>query len=98
MAATDDYRAGIAPADELAELLTPGWPASGQNSDVDEVDVAESPELPGADLSVVANPELRAEVVPRQRDEFVCARCHLIQHRGRIALDRDGELICGDCT
>src|ERR671921_2694621 len=40
--------------------------------DEDEVEAAESFELPGADLS---HEELAVEVRPRQEDEFTCMSC-----------------------
>ena len=43
--------------------------------DVDETDLNESLELPGADLS---GEELSVRVLPRQADEFTCSRCFLV--------------------
>jgi hypothetical protein len=63
--------------------------------DVDDGDVAESFELPGADLS---GEELTVRVLPKQADEFTCASCFLVQHRHRLALQKDGRLICADCV
>ena len=50
--------------------------------DVDEVDAAESFELPGADLS---HEELAVEIVPPQKDEFTCMNCFLVHHRSQLA-------------
>jgi hypothetical protein len=47
--------------------------------DEDEVEAAESFELPGADLS---HEELAVEVRPRQDDEFTCMSCFLVHHGG----------------
>ena len=63
--------------------------------DVDEADVAESFELPGADL---ADEELTVKVLPMQADEFRCSRCFLVHHRSQLATQRNGELICRECV
>lgn len=60
--------------------------------DEDETDVAESYELPGADLS---DEVLSVEVTPKQTDEFTCTSCFLVQHESRRsspAVD-----VCADC-
>jgi hypothetical protein len=61
----------------------------------DEADLAESFELPGADLS---NEELSLRVLPRQADEFTCSRCFLVHHRSQLAEERNGQLICRECA
>src|SRR5215218_5242282 len=61
--------------------------------DEDEVEAAESFELPGADLS---HEELAVEVRPRQEDEFTCMSCFLVHHRSQLA-DAD-QMICRDCA
>ena len=63
--------------------------------DIDETDVAESYELPGADLS---EEELIVRVVPKQHDEFTCSSCFLVHHQSRLARGRNGESICTDCA
>jgi Domain of unknown function (DUF4193) len=63
--------------------------------DTDESELAESFELPGADLS---NEELSVRVLPRQADEFTCSKCFLVHHRSQLALERDGQQICVDCA
>ena len=62
--------------------------------DEDEAALADSYELPGADLS---GEELAVMVLPAQADEFTCASCFLVRHRSQIALERDGLLYCTDC-
>lgn len=64
-------------------------------SDIDEPDVVESYELPGADLS---DEELVVRVVPKQADEFTCSSCFLVHHRSRLARGRNGLSICTDCA
>lgn len=61
----------------------------------DEAELAESFELPGADLS---NEELSVRVLPRQADEFTCSRCFLVHHRSQLAQTKKGQLICRDCA
>lgn len=61
----------------------------------DEAELAESFELPGADLS---NEELSVRVLPRQADEFTCSRCFLVHHRSQLARSSKGQLICRDCA
>jgi hypothetical protein len=61
--------------------------------DEDEVEAAESFELPGADLS---HEELAVEVRPRQEDEFTCMSCFLVHHRSQLADAK--KMICKDCA
>ena len=61
--------------------------------DEDEVEAAESFELPGADLS---HEELAVEVRPRQEDEFTCMSCFLVHHRSQLADAK--AMICRDCA
>ena len=63
--------------------------------DTDESELAETFELPGADLS---NEELSVRVLPRQADEFTCSRCFLGHHRSQLASERNGQQICMDCA
>ena len=64
-------------------------------ADIDEPDVVESYELPGADLS---DEEFIVRVIPKQADEFTCSSCFLVHHRSRLARGRNGESICADCA
>ncbi|MQA01490.1 MAG: DUF4193 family protein [Streptosporangiales bacterium] len=61
----------------------------------DEAELAESFELPGADLS---NEELSVRVLPRQADEFTCSRCFLVHHRSQLVENKKGKLVCKDCA
>ena len=63
--------------------------------DVDETELAESLELPGADLS---NEELSVRVLPRQADEFTCSRCFLVHHRSQLATTKGDQFVCRDCA
>jgi hypothetical protein len=58
----------------------------------DENELAESFELPGADLS---HEELSVEVTPKQDDEFTCMSCFLVQHTSRRSSSTD---VCRDCA
>ena len=81
--------------DSLEELKARRQDKSASTVDVDEADLAESLELPGADLS---NEELSVRVLPRQADEFTCSRCFLVQHRTRLASTRGDQTLCRDCA
>jgi hypothetical protein len=63
--------------------------------DVDESELAELFELPGADLS---GEELTVRVVPQQRDEFVCSSCFLVHHLHMLASERNGVRLCSECA
>jgi hypothetical protein len=81
--------------DSLQNLAPRRSPAQSLEVDVDESEAAESFELPGADLS---GEELSVRVIPKQRDEFTCSSCFLVQHRSRLASHRGGKMICRDCA
>ena len=61
--------------------------------DEDEAEVAETYELPGADLS---HETLDIEVTPEQSDEFTCTSCFLVQHHSRQASPTVD--LCRDCA
>lgn len=81
--------------DSLEELKARRMDKNSGKVDVDEAEVAETFELPGADLS---NEELSVRVLPRQADEFTCSRCFLVHHRSQLANEKNGQLICMDCA
>jgi hypothetical protein len=68
--------------DSIEELKSRRTDAQSGSVDVDETDVAETFELPGADL---ADEELSVKVLPMQADEFRCSRCFLVHHRSQLA-------------
>ncbi len=70
------------------------YKAPGGTVDEDELEAADSFDLPGADLS---SEEISVQILPAQADEFTCASCFLVRHRSQIALDRGGRLYCVDC-
>ena len=63
--------------------------------DVDEGELADTFELPGADLS---GEELAIEVRPQQSDEFTCTVCFLVHHRAALASSAGKPQICRDCA
>lgn len=81
-------------ANEASDVLKPERSASATSQiDVDESDLADSFELPGADLS---NEELLVQIIPVQKDEFTCMSCFLVHHRSQLADEK--KLICRDCA
>ena len=81
--------------DSLEELKARRADASSGVVDVDETELAENLELPGADLS---GEELSVRVVPRQADEFTCSRCFLVHHRSQLAKEVNGQPVCRECA
>jgi hypothetical protein len=61
--------------------------------DEDETEMAETYELPGADLS---HEVLSVEVTPKQADEFTCTACFLVLHVSRRSTP--GVDLCADCA
>ena len=61
--------------------------------DVDDSNLLEDLELPGADLSAES---LVVAIVPTQTDEFRCQRCFLIVHKSQRA--EPGADVCRDCA
>ncbi len=81
--------------DSLEELKARRVDPKSGIVDVDETELAESLELPGADLS---GEELAVRVLPRQGDEFTCSSCHLVHHRRLLGEWRGEQPICRDCA
>ena len=81
--------------DSIEELKTRRNDKNSGKVDEDEVEAAESFELPGADLS---HEELTVRVLPRQADEFTCSVCFLVHHRSQLATTTNGRLVCRDCA
>jgi hypothetical protein len=89
---TDESELG---EDSIEELKARRAEAQAGTVDVDEADLAEALELPGADLS---GEELTVRVLPRQADEFTCSRCFLVHHRSQLASEKNGQVICTECA
>src|SRR6201998_4619576 len=81
--------------DSLEELKARRNEAQSAVVDVDESESAESFELPGADLS---GEELSVRVIPKQADEFTCSSCFLVQHRSRLASEKNGVMLGTACA
>jgi len=94
--ATTDYdkpRTAAADEDSLEELQARRATPSSAAVDVDEAELAEAFELPGADQ---LDEELSVTVIPMQADEFRCSRCYLVHHRSQRA--GAGVDVCRDCA
>lgn len=96
---TTDHDAPRRPPEErasgaLEEIPTGMRPAQGSAIDLDESELADTFELPGADLS---NEELLVQIVPVQSDEFTCMSCFLVHHRSQLAGERNGQKYCNEC-
>jgi hypothetical protein len=94
-----DYDAPRIKADDeatepLEELKTDKALPGAAILDVDEGDLADSFELPGADLS---GEELLVRIVPIQADEFTCSSCFLVHHHSQLAREKDGNKYCTEC-
>ena len=85
--------------DSIEELKARRTDAKSGSVDVDETELAESLELPGADLSSISGEALTERVVPQQADEFTCTSCFLVHHRSQLAPRKRGRgQICRDCA
>ena len=81
--------------DSLEELKARRAESQTGIVDVDEEELAESLELPGADLS---GEELSVRVLPRQADEFTCSSCFLVHHRSQLSSEKNGQSVCKECA
>ena len=84
------------PVNESLEAIKAKHSANSQTAviDVEESDLADGFELPGADLS---HEELQIQVVPQQDDEFTCMNCFLVRHRSQLARQHNGAMYCSEC-
>lgn len=83
--------------DSLEELKARRADKASSSVDVDETELAESLELPGADLS---DESLTVRVMPKQEDEFTCSVCFLVHHISQLseeATKRAGMPVCKEC-
>ena len=60
-----------------------------------ELEEAENLELPGADLS---DEGVALDILPKQLDEFTCAKCFLVHHRSQLDHDSAHGPVCTDCS
>ena len=96
-----DYDAPRKTDEELAAESLETLPATAAASakantavDVDESELAESLELPGADLS---GETLEVHVIPVQADEFTCTNCFLVHHHSQRSSETH-DPVCLDCA
>ena len=80
--------------ESIEELKARRGDRSSSTVDVDETELAENLELPGADLS---DESLSVRVLPRQADEFTCTRCFLVHHRSQLS-SPEGAPVCKECA
>jgi len=81
--------------DSLEELKARRADPAAGAVDIDESDLAENLELPGADLS---KESLSVRVLPKQQDEFTCSVCFLVHHRSQYDHGQPGHEVCRDCA
>jgi hypothetical protein len=92
----DEVRPDVAEASErvLKDVQKMDAPtAKSVSSELDETDLSEGAELPGA----IVLDELVVEVIPQANDEFVCAECFSVRHRSQAAKTIAGAPVCRDC-
>ena len=78
--------------DSLEGLKAAETESNGMDEDGEIVEAFQPPQV---DLS---GEELNVEVVPRQKNEFTCASCFLVQSNKRFSHEEDGQPICLDCA
>ena len=81
--------------EESLEELKSQSATKASSIDIDEADLNESLELPGADLS---DESITVMVIPKKADEFTCSRCFMVSHRSQLAKEVKGQPICQDCA
>jgi hypothetical protein len=81
--------------DSLEELRTRRTATQSPSVDVDDTEIAESFELPGAEQ---IDEELTVPVVPLRTDEFRCSSCFLVHHHNQWSGQRGGQDICRECS
>lgn len=92
----DEARPDVAEASErvLKDVQKMDAPnAKSVQADLEETDLSEGQELPGA----IVLDELVVEVIPQGTDEFVCGECFSVRHRSQAAKVLAGVTICRDC-
>ncbi|WP_129787647.1 DUF4193 domain-containing protein [Promicromonospora panici] len=81
--------------DSIQELQARRADKASEVVDLDENEVTEGFEPPGADLS---GEELTIRVLPPQADEFTCSSCFLVHHRSQRAYESAGQVLCTECV
>ncbi len=93
----DEVRPDVAEASEktLRDVQKMDAPtAKSVNAELDEADVSDGLELPGA----FVDEELSVDVIPQGEDEFVCVECFTIRHRSQAEKKTSTGAICRDCV
>jgi hypothetical protein len=93
----DEVRPDVAEASErvLKDVQKMDAPnARSVQADLEETDLSEGQELPGA----IVLDELVVEVIPQGADEFVCAECFSVRHRSQAAKVLGGVIVCRECN
>lgn len=93
----DEARPDVAEASERTLKVVQQMDAPNAKSihaDLEETDLSEGAELPGA----IVLDELVVEVVPQGADEFICAECFSVRHRTQAATTNGEAKICRDCA
>ena len=80
--------------DSLEELKARRVDKAASTVDVDEAELAETLELPGADLS---DESLTVRVLPRQADEFTCVKCFIVRHKSLRSSTTKAGSVCIEC-
>jgi len=78
---------------EELQVASAARTAQQPNVDQDEAEIAETFELPGADLS---DESFTVRVEPQQVDEFTCTGCFLVRHHSQLAAT--DPMLCRDCA
>jgi hypothetical protein len=87
------------PADDsIEELQSRRADSRSGVIDVDETELNDALELPGADLSTLTGEDVIVRVLPKQLDEFTCSSCFLVHHQSRRDLKHTRRLVCRDCA
>lgn len=81
------------PGIEELKAATATRTAQRPDVDPDEAEIADTYELPGADLS---DESLSVRVEPQHADEFTCTGCFLVRHHSQLVATE--PMLCRDCA
>lgn len=84
--------------DSIEELQSRRVDSRSGVVDMDDADLDDALDLPGADLSALTGEDLVVRVLPKQLDEFTCTSCFLVHHRSRRDPAHSRRLVCRDCA
>ncbi len=86
------------PEDSIEELKARRADKVNSSVDMDEEELAETIELPGADLSEESMGIEVLVVHEYEHDEFTCSECFLVRHRSQLAKTVGKEPVCKECA